>query len=59
MTTTPRGIRSNDPGDTRSSERSDWAGEVPRAGKKDNTFEEFEDIPYGARAMMKFLLKYQ
>lgn len=59
MTTTPRGIRNNNPGNIRNSERNDWAGEVSKADKKDNAFEEFEDIPHGVRAMMKLLLKYQ
>ena len=59
MTTTPRGIRNNNPGNIRNSERNDWAGEVSKADKKDNAFEEFEDIPHGVRAMMKLLLKSQ
>lgn len=59
MTTTPRGIRNNNPGNIRNSERNDWAGEVSKADKKDNAFEEFKDIPHGVRAMMKLLLKYQ
>lgn len=59
MTTTPRGIRNNNPGNIRNSERNDWAGEVSKADKKDNAFEEFKDIPHGIRAMMKLLLKYQ
>ena len=42
MTTTPRGIRNNNPGNIRNSERNDWAGEVSKADKKDNAFEEFE-----------------
>lgn len=55
----PRGIRNNNPGNIRNSERNDWAGEVSTSNKKDNAFEEFEDMPHGARAMMKLLLKYQ
>lgn len=55
----PRGIRNNNPGNIRNSERNDWAGEVSASSKKDNAFEEFEDMPHGVRAMMKLLLKYQ
>ena len=55
MTTTPRGIRNNNPGNIRNSERNDWAGEVSKADKKDNAFKEFEDIPHGGRAMMKIV----
>ena len=56
MTTTPRGVRNNNPGNIRNSERNDWTGEVSKADKKDNSFEEFKDIPHGVRAMMKLLL---
>lgn len=34
MTTTPRGIRNNNPGNIRNSERNDWAGEVSKADKR-------------------------
>lgn len=54
----PRGIRNNNPGNIRNSERNDWAGEIPADHKQDNAFEEFEDMQHGVRAMMKLLLKY-
>ena len=33
MTTTPRGVRNNNPGNIRNSERNDWTGEVSKADK--------------------------
>lgn len=59
MRTTPRGIRNNNPGNIRNSERNEWAGEVNNVDKKDDAFEEFESMPHGIRAMMKLLQKYQ
>lgn len=37
MTTTPRGIRNNNPGNIRNSERNDWAGEEYRKPIKRTT----------------------
>lgn len=59
MTKVARGIRNNNPGNIRNSEINDWKGEVAKAGKKDQAFEEFETMPHGVRAMMKLLQKYQ
>lgn len=59
MTTTPRGIRNNNPGNIRNSESNDWQGEVAKGSKKDTAFEEFETMGHGVRAMMKLLQKYQ
>ncbi|RHJ83568.1 hypothetical protein [Parabacteroides sp. AM08-6] len=56
---TTRGIRNNNPGNIRNSENSDWIGEVSKADKKDQAFEEFKTMAYGVRAMMKLLQKYQ
>lgn len=59
MTKLPRGIRNNNPGNIRNSDRVEWQGEVPLHGKNDGAFEEFEKMAYGVRAMMKLLLNYQ
>jgi hypothetical protein len=59
MTKQARGIRNNNPGNIRNSERNDWKGEVAKADKKDLAFEEFETMSDGVRAMMRLLLKYQ
>ena len=44
MTKQARGIRNNNPGNIRNSERNDWKGEVSKADKKDQVFEEFEKM---------------
>ncbi|MCM0721597.1 hypothetical protein NBH15_25425 [Parabacteroides sp. W1-Q-101] len=59
MTKQARGIRNNNPGNIRNSERNDWKGEVSKADKKDQAFEEFETMSDGVRAMMRLLQKYQ
>lgn len=59
MTKLSRGIRNNNPGNIRNSERNDWKGEVAKADKKDQAFEEFETMSDGVRAMMLLLQKYQ
>lgn len=59
MTKLSRGIRNNNPGNIRNSERNDWKGEVSKADKKDQAFEEFETMADGVRAMMLLLQKYQ
>lgn len=59
MTKVARGIRNNNPGNIRNSEANDWKGEVAKADKNDQAFEEFETMPHGVRAMMKLLQKYQ
>lgn len=59
MAKVARGIRNNNPGNIRNSEANDWKGEVAKADKKDQVFEEFETMPHGVRAMMKLLQKYQ
>lgn len=57
--TTPRGIRNNNPGNIKNNEKIDWLGEVPENAKLDDSFEEFESIEYGIRAMMILLRNYQ
>ena len=59
MTKQARGIRNNNPDNIRNSERNDWKGEVSKADKKDQAFEEFETMSDGVRAMMRLLQKYQ
>ena len=55
----PRGIRNNNPGNIRNSEANEWQGEVAAKRKRDEDFEEFEDMAHGVRAMMCLLIKYQ
>ena len=55
----PRGIRNNNPGNIRNSEANEWLGEVAAKQKRDEDFEEFEDMAHGVRAMMCLLIKYQ
>lgn len=59
MAKQPRGIRNNNPGNIRNSERNDWKGEESKADKKDQAFEEFKTMADGVRAMMLLLQKYQ
>lgn len=56
---TPRGLRNNNPGNIRNSDATDWKGEVPAAAKKDNAFEEFQDMAHGYRALIKLLQNYR
>ena len=56
---TPRGIRNNNPGNIRNSDATDWQGEVKKSEKKDNAFEEFEDMAHGYRALIKLLQNYR
>jgi len=58
MKNQPRGIRNCNPGNIRNSDATDWKGEVPSSAKKDNAFEEFEDMPHGYRALIKLLQNY-
>lgn len=59
MTNIPRGLRNNNPGNIRNSQRTDWQGEVDESAKNDNSFEEFETIAYGYRALIKLLQNYR
>ena len=56
---TPRGIRNNNPGNIRNSDATDRQGEVKKSEKKDNAFEEFEDMAHGYRALIKLLQNYR
>lgn len=55
----PRGLRNNNPGNIRNCQRTDWQGEVDESAKNDNSFEEFETIAYGYRALIKLLQNYR
>ena len=54
-----RGYRNNNPGNIRNNERVDWLGEVDESKKNDATFEEFEDMAHGFRALIKLLQNYR
>nr|DAM30741.1 MAG TPA: virion protein [Caudoviricetes sp.] len=54
-----RGLRNNNPGNIRNSDATDWQGEVKKTAKKDNVFEEFEDMAHGYRALIKLLQNYR
>ena len=47
----PRGIRNNNPGNLIIS-NIDWCGKIPASKNTDGHFEQFENFPYGIRAMM-------
>ena len=51
----PRGIRNNNPGNIRFSERNDWVGQ----SHSDGSFCVFTHSGYGIRAMTKLLLNYR
>lgn len=55
----PRGLRNNNPGNIRNSQSNDWLGEVDAKEKKDFAFEEFKEIKYGYRALLKLLRNYR
>lgn len=55
----PRGLRNNNPGNIRNSDATDWKGEVKPSQKKDHTFEEFETMAHGYRALIKLLQNYR
>ena len=48
----PRGIRNNNPGNiVRTS--AGWQGKIPFAQSQDNHFEQFTEMKYGVRALLK------
>ena len=53
----PRGIRNGNPGNIRIS-KSAWQGKIPVAQNTDGSFEQFETIEYGLRALMKLIVNY-
>lgn len=54
-----RGLRNNNPGNIRDDKKTNWQGEVTASNKKDFSFEEFKDIKYGYRALIKLLQNYR
>ena len=55
----PRGLRNCNPGNIRNNQRVEWQGEVDECDKADNSFEEFEDMAHGYRALIKLLQNYR
>lgn len=55
----PRGLRNNNPGNIRNSNKVEWQGEVNKESKKDFAFEEFKDRPHGYRALIRLLQNYR
>lgn len=55
----PRGLRNNNPGNIRNSDATDWKGEIDLSKKVDHSFEEFESMAHGYRALMKLLQNYR
>lgn len=51
----PRGIRNNNPGNLRLT-AIPWDGKVPAANNTDGSFEQFIELRYGIRAMMRDLV---
>jgi hypothetical protein len=50
-----RGLRNNSPGNLKRSKNA-WQGKVPYPQSKDQTFEQFNDLKSGIRAMLKDLI---
>ncbi|PWA08972.1 hypothetical protein [Flavobacterium laiguense] len=50
-----RGLRNNNPGNLKFTAIS-WQGKIPIKQNKDKVFEQFENITFGLRAMMKDLI---
>lgn len=51
-TTLPRGIRNNNPGNLVRS-ANDWKGKIPYINSADKKFEQFIELRYGIRALMR------
>ena len=52
-----RGIRNNNPGNIKLSNTA-WKGKVPNDQNTDGTFEQFQDMPHGIRAVYRLLITY-
>lgn len=52
-----RGIRNNNPGNIKLSNTA-WRGKVPNAQNTDGTFEQFQDMAHGIRAVYRLLITY-
>lgn len=55
QTAYPRGIRNNNPANLRLTSE-DWQGKVPNAQNTDGSFEQFYELRYGIRAMMRNII---
>lgn len=51
----PRGIRNNNPGNLIRT-KDNWEGKIPFSQSKDTRFEQFKEMRYGIRAMMKDII---
>lgn len=56
----PRGLRNNNPGNIIFNSANNWQGKIPLLLNTDSgvKFEQFENVHYGIRAMMKLLTTY-
>jgi len=52
-----RGIRNNNPGNIKLSNTA-WQGKVPNDQNTDGTFEQFQDMAHGIRAVYRLLITY-
>ena len=52
-----RGVRNNNPGNIKIA-NNDWKGKIPVSQNTDGTFEQFESMPYGVRALRVLLTNY-
>lgn len=53
----PRGVRNANPGNLRMSP-SLWQGKIPNIENTDGAFEQFKEMKWGIRALMKLLIGY-
>lgn len=53
----PRGIRNNNPGNIKIG-GSPWTGKIPVDENTDGTFEQFTEMKWGVRAMVKLIYNY-
>lgn len=58
-TTTPRGVRNNNPGNLEWNPRNKWQGLIPVAQRTDPRFCEFTTPAFGIRAIAVLLINYQ
>jgi hypothetical protein len=60
MTTTPRGVRNNNPGNIDYNPRNNWQGQVGiEVGVAKPRFARFSEAKWGIRALAKLLLNYR
>lgn len=55
LTAYPRGIRNNNPANLRLTSEN-WQGKVPNSQNTDGAFEQFYELRYGLRAMMRNII---